>query len=287
VSRHGYPVVTKPVGGLASFGVSIIRDESELDRAFAKAATASQHGWHRDLGVFAEAYLDGPEYSVEALSEASEHVVLAVTAKYTDPATRVELGHVVPAPLPAEVRERMERLTVRILDALAVEFGATHTEFVLTDAGPRVVETHVRMGGDDIWELVHAATGVDLIDCVLRQTIGHKVLPNVRDVLATPRPPHAEAIWFATPPPVGQLVEVVGAEDAGDAVVDVTVSPGAVFAGLVSSYSRPASARCGAEDAETAVRRAQERIAGISFVTRVPAFDLPDGDGEPAPGRQP
>ena len=270
-ARHGYPFVVKPIGGLASFGVSAVRDEREVAAAFDRASTSSEHGWHRSLGVLAEGYLDGPEYSVEALSEASEHVVVAITAKYCDPVTLVELGHVVPAPLADDLRDQIERLTLGVLDALGVHFGATHTEIKVTRSGPRVVETHVRMGGDEIWELVHGATGVDLIDCQLRQSIGHKVLPRVREVLATPRPPRAVAIWFATPPPVGELIEVTGVEESDDAVVSVDVAPGTVFTGLTSNYSRPAAARCGAATAADAIRLARDRVARISFVTRVSA----------------
>lgn len=267
--RHGFPVVVKPVGGLASFGVSVVCDEAAVEGAFNRAHKASDHGWHRSLGVFAEAYLDGPEYSVEALSEDGEHVVLAVTAKYTDPATRVELGHVIPAPLADDVRAECEVLALRVLDAIGVRTGASHTEMILTPGGPRIIETHVRMGGDEIWELVHDAVGVDLIEAQLRQSLGHKVLPEVRAVLAEPRPPKAAAIWFATPPPVGELVEVIQPESGSDAVVGVSVLPGAVFHGLVSSYSRPASARCVADTAPDAVRLAQQAVAGISFITRV------------------
>lgn len=268
--EHGYPLVVKPVGGLASFGVSVVREAHELKAAFDSAEGASDHGWHRRLGVFAEGYLAGPEYSVEALSEAGEHAVLAITAKYTDPVTRVELGHVVPAPLTGEVREQIERLTLGVLDALGVQLGATHTEVILTPAGPRVVETHVRVGGDEIWELVHGATGVDMLDCMLRQVLGQTVLPGVRATLAAPRPPRAAAIWFAVPPPLGELVEVSGIETGGDAVIDVAVKPGTVFSGLLSSYSRPASARCGAPSAAEALRLAQESMAKLTFVTKVP-----------------
>jgi biotin carboxylase len=271
-ARHGLPVVVKPVGGLASFGVSIVREESELESAFDRASASARHGWHRQLGVLAEGFLDGAEYSVEALSEAAEHVILAITKKYTDPVTRLELGHVVPAPLADDVREQIETLTLGVLDALQVQFGATHTEIMITAAGPRVVETHVRMGGDEIWELVHGATGVDLIDCQLRQSVGHKVLPRVREVLASPRAPRAEAIWFALPPTAGELVEVTGAEESGDAAVTVNVAPGTLFHGSVSNYSRPASARCGADNAEDAVRLARERVGRISFITSVPAL---------------
>ncbi|WP_447006265.1 ATP-grasp domain-containing protein [Saccharothrix isguenensis] len=269
--RNGFPVVVKPVGGLASFGVSIVVDEAELDAAFERAMAASDSGWLRPLGVLAEAYLDGPEYSVEALSEDGEHVVLAVTAKHTDQRTRIELGHVVPAPLDDDTRVRCERLALDVIEAIGVRTGATHTELVLTADGPKVVETHVRMGGDEIWELVHGATGVDLIDAQLRQSLGHKVLPAVRARLAEPSPPRAVAIWFATPPPGGELVEVLRPEPDPEVEVDVAAKPGTVFAGLVSSYSRPVSARCGADTAEEALRRARAAIAAMSFITRIPA----------------
>ncbi|HEY1619786.1 MAG TPA: ATP-grasp domain-containing protein [Streptosporangiaceae bacterium] len=268
--ENGYPLVVKPVGGLASFGVSVVREEHELAGAFRRADTSAEHGWHASLGVLAERYLDGPEISVEAISEAAEHVVLAVTAKYTDQATRVEVGHVLPAPLAAGIREQAEQLACSVLDAIGVEFGATHTEMVLTPAGPRVIETHVRMGGDEIWELVQAVTGVDLIDAQLRQSVGQKVLPQVRETLAVPRAPRAAAIWFATPPAAGELVEVTGADH--DPEISVLVPPGTVFSGLVSSYSRPAAARCAAPTAAQAVALARQKVGRLSFLTRVPAL---------------
>ena len=58
--------------------------------------------------------------------------------------------------------------------------GPTHTEIVLTESGPRLIETHLRFGGDSIWDLVTDATGVDLVKNQWRQMIGEKVLPGIR-----------------------------------------------------------------------------------------------------------
>ena len=91
----------------------------------------------------------------------------------------------------------------RVLDALGVEFGATHTEIVLGDAGPRVIETHIRMGGDEIPALAFDATDVDLADCVVRQTVGEKVLPEIRAVLAKNGPPAARRSGLSPCRPLG------------------------------------------------------------------------------------
>ncbi len=268
--RHGYPLVVKPVVGMASFGVAVIRGEADLAAGYARAV--ADHPGVRSRGVLVERFLEGPEYSVEAFSEDSAHVVVAVTAKYKDPSTAVELGHVVPAPLDDDARAAIDTLVTRVLTALGVEFGATHTEIILTGSGPKIIETHVRMGGDDITDLVAGATGVDLIDCQVRQVVGEKLLDGVRDLLAKPREARAEAIWFAAPPPVGELVEVTGAEQAPEPVsITVTAKAGTEFSGLESSYSRPAYARANAPSVEEAVRLAQTAISGLVFVTRVRA----------------
>jgi biotin carboxylase len=272
--RSGYPIVVKPVGGMASFGVSVVRDDDEVEAAYHRAE--ADHPGVRSLGVLAERFLQGPEYSVEAYSEDREHVILAVTKKYKDPVTCVELGHVVPAPLDDATVTAIEKLVRDVLDALGVEFGATHTEVVLTESGPRIVETHVRMGGDEITDLVLGATGVDIIDCQIRQVVGERVLSGIRETLATPREPRAEAIWFAVPPASGTLVEVTGVETSSDgAAVTVTTPVGTEFAGLRSSYSRPAYARAHAPTADAAITEAKRALAQLSFVTRVPA--LPAG----------
>jgi len=77
-----------------------------------------------------------------------------------------------------------------------VEFGATHTEIILGKAGPSVIETHIRMGGDEIPALAFDATGVDLADCLVRQTLGEKVLSNILTVLAENRRARSSASGF-------------------------------------------------------------------------------------------
>lgn len=268
-AAHGFPVVVKPRRGTASTGVSVIRSAAEADAAFARA-----RGADASTEVVAEEFLDGDQYSAEAFSEDGEHVVVAVTRKYSDPVSLVELGHVMPAPLQDAVAAEIRAYVARALDALGVRFGPTHTEVVLTAAGPRLIETHLRVGGDEIWNLVTDATGVDLVEYQLRQSVGEKVLPEVRAVLADPgRARLCEAIWFAAAPTAGELVEITGADGPypDGVTVDVLGRPGTVLTGLRNSDSRLAQARAHADTPEKALTLVREAIGRLSFLTRVTA----------------
>ena len=265
-AEHGYPLVVKPVAAAGSCGVRIVRAESEAAAAFT-AASGDFAGVTR-AEVLVETFHDGPQYSVEAFSEAGEHVVVAVTKKYSDPVTLVELGHVTPAPLDSVDRKEIEEYVVRVLDALGVGFGPTHTEIAMTASGPRIIETHLRVGGDDIFDLVKYAVGVDFVDLQVRQTLRHKVLSGVRATLATHREPRYEAIWYAPPAQQGIFVGMVDHETP-DAVVTALIQPGTDLARLSGSSARLAKARANGPTADAAVAAAQSAIAGLAFDIRL------------------
>lgn len=267
-AEHGYPCVVKPVRGEASEGVSVLHEAAAAKSAFSRARGA------RDARVAIEEFLTGNQYSVESFSEQGEHVVVMVTRKYSDSASLVELGHVMPAPLEPEQLAAITQHVVATLDALEVEFGPTHTEVILTAKGPRIIETHLRAGGDEIWNMVTDVTGLDLIEAQWRQILGEKVLPGIRATLNSPeRRRRCEAIWYAGAPSTGTLIEIDGADDERPENVTLQVLGwrGTECSGLQNSRSRMARARAHAATAQEAMDLAREAINGLTFVTRIPA----------------
>jgi biotin carboxylase len=261
----------KPVTSAGSVGVSKVTSESELERAFARAG-GSDAG-QDSAGVLVEEFFDGPQFSVEAFSEGGEHVVVGVTRKYSDPVGFVELGHVSPADLRVEQRQEIDTYVQRILASIGVVNGPTHTEVVLTPRGPRVIETHVRVGGDKIPDLTLDATGVDIDDCSVRQALGEQVLPGIRAALeAAGRPRRASAIWFASVDAAGVLDAVVGADKAaavpGVTEVSLLAAPGTQIGALADSDSRLAAARALADTADAAVTAAQQAVSHLEFHLR-------------------
>ena len=133
----------------------------------------------------------------------------------------------------------------RVLDALGVEFGATHTEIVLGEAGPRVIETHIRMGGDEIPAPAFDATGVDLADCVVRQ--GREgAFPHPHRAGREPARPQLGNLFLAAAA-AGELVDMSGLDEAGETEgvteVKLLVRPGSTIGNLESSDSRIAYVR--------------------------------------------
>jgi len=202
-----------------------------------------------------------------------EHQVVAIIRKSSDPTNFVELGHVSPRISQPRIKKRSSISWNRGPDALGVEFGATDTEIILGKAGPSVIETHIRMGGDEIPALAFDATGVDLADCLVRQTLGEKVLSNILTVLAENRRARSSAIWFLAAPAAGELVDMSGLDEAGETEgvteVKLLVRPGSTIGNLESSDARIADVRAIGKTPELAVNSARK----CRGAPRVPVTD--------------
>ena len=168
----GGTVVVKPSASTGSLAVCRVDSAAGVAAAFAAARGARGGG-----SVLCEEYLEGPEVSVEAVVSGGRFTPVAVTAKRLGEGF-VEVGHVQPAMLPGKGEAELMALVRDALAALGVDGAVTHTEVRLTPAGPALVETHTRMGGDRIHRLTELTTGVDLADVTVALALGEA--PEVR-----------------------------------------------------------------------------------------------------------
>ncbi|MCC3763479.1 ATP-grasp domain-containing protein [Glycomyces sp. TRM65418] len=189
--------VLKPGKGAGSLHINVVTDAEEAARAFA-AITDFGYG-----GVLAEEYLDGPVVSVEAFSHGGRHVVLGI-CEYRVNDHFVEWECSVPADVAAPHLAALHRLTADVLDAVGLADGPSHSEFVLTEAGPRLLETHNRLSGNGIPELVRRATGWDPARLFMTVPLGIESLPA-----ASPEPTRGAAIRFLDAEP-GTVTAVTG-----------------------------------------------------------------------------
>jgi biotin carboxylase len=250
------PTIVKPRGGAGSLAVRAVDGIEDV---------AETWDWLTSIGLIPflmEERLRGPEVSVETLSKDGRHVVVAVTGKKTGPGF-VEVGHVVPAPLPADEHAATTALVLSALDALGLREGPAHTEVVITPDGPRVVEAHNRRGGDRIVDLVRSAHGIDIDLAAFRTYAGHE--------LPAPRPARAAAaVRFLTPSP-GLVVSVSGLDRAAAhpqaLAVDVSLRPGDVVAPLRWSQDRAGLVIATGHNAPDACRHAEAMTELIEIDT--------------------
>lgn len=274
VAQTKAPCIVKPVDGVASQGISLVRNTVEAAAAFDRAVGA---GVAPDAtGVLIERYLEGPQFSVEMLSGSGGCHPVSITRKYSDAATFVELGHVAPAPITPQLRDEIFEFCAAAVAALGVSRGATHTEVVVASDGPHVIETHLRLGGDDIPRLVEDSTSVVLEAELAREALGYGYSDTV---LSGPQASRASGIWFVPSTARGTLRELRGLAEAraaeGVVAVDVLLGEGSTLRELASSHDRVASVRAVGPDPATAVRRAQAAAALLTVVMELETA-LPD-----------
>jgi biotin carboxylase len=177
VRETGGSVVLKPINGVASRCIFFVHSVEEVPAIWAKAVadlddpdwlTVSREG--KLVGYMAERLIDGAEFSVEAITHNRESHVIAVVEKGLKGA--IESGHVVPPrALSRAQSDAMGGYVKRVLSAIEVDSGISHTELKWSSAGPEVVEINLRLAGDSIPKVVQLAFGNNIVRDYLRLVV--------------------------------------------------------------------------------------------------------------------
>lgn len=164
------PVIVKPTDRSGSRGITKLTSWDGFSEALKLAVESSL-----EKKAIVEEYLTGEEYSCECISYRGKHQFLAVTKKYTTGHPHfIETGHIEPSGLSKAQEEKVRQAVFQALDALRVENGASHTEFMLDETDMvKIIEVGARMGGDCIGShLVPLSTGYDYVRMVIDVACG-------------------------------------------------------------------------------------------------------------------
>lgn len=146
--RNG--IVVKPLSGSGSRGVVRLQSEDDIVKNLTNFS----------FPALAEECFSGPEYSVEAITIDGKHQLLAVTEKILGGESGVvEIGQIQPANIDDSTKDLLFEATSNLLDAVGLNFGLSHTEIILEGDKPKIVESHGRVGGDRIADLLRFTTG--------------------------------------------------------------------------------------------------------------------------------
>lgn len=181
--------IIKPADNSGSRG--IFKMEVPVDRQAAADAYLYSRQFSRSGDIVVEEYMRGPEISVETLSIDGECHIIQITDKMTTGAPHfVEMGHTQPTQLSPELQKQVAQVTAAANQAIGIQNGPSHTEIIITDEGPKIVELGARLGGDCITtHLVPLSTGVNMVECCIRIALGEK--PDI-----TPRFAKSSAIRY-------------------------------------------------------------------------------------------
>ena len=174
-----FPVIVKPRDNSGSRGVKLCRNQEDLKTSIDEALENSKLD-----SVLVEEFIDGPEYSIEGLHHDGKSEVIQFTEKKTTEFPyNVELGHIQPANINDENKEKIREIIAKIGNTLNFVNCPSHTELKINDRGIFVIETSPRLGGDYITStLTPLSTGVNLEDELLKIALGETINPVLNAV---------------------------------------------------------------------------------------------------------
>ncbi|WP_416900686.1 ATP-grasp domain-containing protein [Micromonospora echinospora] len=237
VRRVGGRCVLKPTRRAGSLGVQFLDDPDTVAAVW--AATTDPPGSEEDAGVptevLVEAALTGSEHSVELLVAEGEVIFGNVTDKRVLPGRYpVETGHTVPSGLPGAQCRVLLDVAGRLARTAGFRTGVLHSEWIVADGVPTLVECAARLPGDLIAALITVAYEASFVEAYLRVLLGERPALPARAVAAA-------AVEFLVAPPgtvtaIGDVRQASRVPGLLDLRLDVAV--GDRVAEVVSSRQR-------------------------------------------------
>lgn len=276
IDRHPEPLVVKASGLAAGKGAVVCATREEARRAL-RWMMAEEGLGKAGSEVVIEAFMEGEEASVFALTDGRDYVLLAPAQDHkrigegdTGPNTG-GMGAYAPAPVVTEaVLERVAREIVEpVLAGMADEGhpyqGVLYCGLMITEEGPKVVEFNCRLGDPEA-QVVLPVAEVDWVEVFDRvasgQVVGLKVPPPRRA---------AACVVLASEGYPGSYRKGLPIEglEAAEALADVIVFQAgtrrAADGRLVTAGGRVLGITAVADTLASAIHRAYEAVEAIHF----------------------
>lgn len=170
-------VVIKPVSGGGSEGVHICNNEEELVRHINTELNKINVYGTKNVTLLMQECIKGREYVVNTASRDGEHVLTDMwfyeKIKLDGERNIYDYMKLIVDITPG-YRE-LVKYTFAVLDAVDYKYGPCHTELMIDEDGPVLIEVNPRLSGGDMpKELGEECLGYTAIDCILDAYLDEK-----------------------------------------------------------------------------------------------------------------
>jgi biotin carboxylase len=166
-----FPMVVKPVDNMGSRGCRRVDNCGEL-----KTAVRGALEFSRSRRVIIEEYMEGPEFSVDALVYKGEITICGFADRHIFfPPYFIEMGHTMPSSLDASQTKVLLDVFRAGVRALGIASGAAKGDIKLTSRGPMIGEIAARLSGGYMsgWTYPYAS-GVPVTRGAIQIALGEK-----------------------------------------------------------------------------------------------------------------
>ncbi len=143
LQKMDFPFVVKPVDNMGARGCRMVRNSSEFLPAVKCAVECSRTG-----NAIVEEYMEGPEYSIDALVQDGNFTVTGFAVRHIkyEPYF-IEVGHTMPAVLDQKIHDELISVFALGAKALGLSCGAAKADIKYTSKGPMIGEIAGRLSG--------------------------------------------------------------------------------------------------------------------------------------------
>lgn len=143
LEQMAFPLVVKPVDNMGARGCRMVREEKEFLKAVKTAIECS-----RSASAIVEEYMEGPEYSIDALVYNNTFTVTGFALRHIKyPPYFIETGHTMPAVLDKKTHDELISVFALGAKALGLTAGAAKADIKYTKNGPMIGEIAGRLSG--------------------------------------------------------------------------------------------------------------------------------------------
>lgn len=168
-SHHLDEVIVKPVHSAGTDSVSLCRSDDEVRVAFAKIfGTTNRLGIFNDA-VLVQEVLRGTEYFLNTISCDGDAFFTEIWEYQKRNINQHDCVYDNNRLLPhdGEVPTKLRKYVLEVLRALGIRWGAAHTEVMLTERGPVLVELGARLDGLSVPAVNQAAIGFSALELLV------------------------------------------------------------------------------------------------------------------------
>ncbi len=180
----GRPAIVKPLRGAGSAGVIACLDVEELVRAVSEDIELARKKNAPNIAVLIQEMIIGTEYFANTVT-LNGHTVVTNVMCYEKRLIATERpvyvrGTAVDSSNP--IYSAITEYVVKVVDAVGLKIGPTHTEVMVDEDGPVLIEVNARLAGaDQPAEWQDKVMGLHESDISLRAYLGKDILHNSFD----------------------------------------------------------------------------------------------------------
>lgn len=290
-----FPFVVKPVDNMGARGCRMVRSSNEFMSAIKVAVDSSRSG-----NAIVEEYMDGPEYSIDALIYNGTMTITGFAVRHIYyPPYFIEVGHTMPAVINEKKRNELISVFALGAKALGLSCGAAKADIKYTKKGPMIGEIAGRLSGGYMsgWTYPYASD-LNLTMQGLLIAGGEEpsdLLKNRKSVTYTPselcinnpkpydlyevecKRTSAERAWMSIPGKVKYIEDITEYTDRAvfDVLPRATVEIGSDVDFPRNNVEKCGNVICVSHQAEMAVKVAENAVSNI-FITLEPNNERTD-----------